>query len=213
MDANEDVDNPCSKITCLFTKTGLTDLHAYCYPATRKPATYQRGSSPIDIIAGTRLFVEVLQHAWILPFGLPPLIKGDHRMLGVDFDPKIRNKPATPAPSLLRGVNSNHEQHVDKFCKEAIIQCNKQHLSERLDMLMLKPILLPDDILELETIDVAITKILVMADQHCNTLSNIPWSLTVQHAFIKHCYWSLCLAAFHNKCDLKSSLKALAARL
>jgi len=28
---------------------------------------------------------QAVQRAWILPFGLPPLIKGDHCLLGLDL--------------------------------------------------------------------------------------------------------------------------------
>jgi len=151
-------------------------------------------------------------YTWILPRGLPPLIKGDHQLLGADFNTNVLfgNKPATHALGLLRGMNSNHDQHVQKFCKEAISQCNKHLLSDRITQLMEKQHLLPTDIQELESIDTMITKILVLANRHCHSFSNIPWSLAVQHAFIKHQYWTLCLVAHRNEHDLQSSLDALA---
>jgi len=71
MDANKDVNNLWSHISCLFTKTGLIDLHAHRYPAMRKPAMHQRGSSPIDVLVGTQLLFDALHYAWILPFHMP----------------------------------------------------------------------------------------------------------------------------------------------
>jgi len=135
MDANEDIDNLHSNITCLFMETGLIDLHNHRHPAKQKPATHQCGSAPIDIIAGTQLLADALCSAWIFPFELPALIKGNHCLLGVDFDTNILfgNKPTTPAPNLIHGVNSNNEQHATKFCKNAIAQCNLHHLGERID--------------------------------------------------------------------------------
>jgi len=135
--------------------------------------------------------------------------------LGADFDPDILfgTKLATPAPSLLRGINSNNELHATKFCKEAIEQCNTQHLGERIDDLMHLPILHDADIQELEAIDTALTKILTRADQRCRPISDVPWSPTVQTAFIKHRFWTLRLAEFRTQCNLQCSLDSLKARL
>jgi len=121
MDANEDIDNPRSHITHLFTKTGLINLHNHCFPANHKPATHQRGNNPINIIAGMTLLADALTYAWILPLGMPPLIKGDHHLLGVDFIAIIlfRNTPAQLSNRITCGLNSNHAQHVAKFCKES----------------------------------------------------------------------------------------------
>ncbi len=132
MDVNEDVDDPKSKISSIFAETDLVDLHHYCHPAARKPAMYQRGSRPIDLMIGTPLFAAALSAAWMLPFGDPPLIKGDHRLLGADFHPGILfgSTPHNPASGLLRGLNSRHEQHVIQFCQDVIKKCNDQRLDE-----------------------------------------------------------------------------------
>jgi len=213
MDANEDVDNPRSKITRLFTETGLIDLHNHRHPANRKPATHQRGSAPIDIIAGTQLLAEALQLAWILPFGIPALIKGDHRLLGVDFDTDILfgHKPANPAQNLIWGVNSNNEQLVTKFCKDAITQCNLHHLGEHIDRLILTQPFTNTEILELEAIDSTLTKLLTQVDQRCRRTSEFPWSPTVQKAYVRHRYWTIRLAVFRTQRNLKSSIDSLAA--
>jgi len=90
MDANENVDDPNSKIARLFDETDLIDLHQHRHPAKTKPATFQQGSHPIDIMLGSPLVAQALITAWILPFGEPPMIKGDHRLLGprhVEYSP------------------------------------------------------------------------------------------------------------------------------
>jgi len=63
MDANEDVDDPKSKIGRIFNETDLVDLHHHHHPATRKPATYQQGSHPINMMIGTPLFMTALNVA------------------------------------------------------------------------------------------------------------------------------------------------------
>jgi len=85
MDANQNVDDPNSKIAHIFDETDLIDLHHHRYLMRAKPATYQRGSNPIDIMLGSPLLARALSQAWILPFGNPPMIKGDHCLMGLDF--------------------------------------------------------------------------------------------------------------------------------
>jgi len=215
MDANEDVDHPQSDIMRLFNETDLIDLHTHCYPATPKPATHQRGSRPIDIIAGSPRCASAVCRAWILPFGMPPTIKGDHRLMGLDFDTELLfgSSPTNPMATIPRGVNSKHELHVSKFCKETVIECNKYRIRERLDLLTSKIHLSEDDLKELESIDERITKILVLADHRCCPLSGTPWSLAIQTAWLRHRYWSLRLTAFRTKKDFSAAIKAIEARL
>jgi len=110
MDANKDVDDHKSHISCIFEETNLIDLHHHQYPMSKKSATHQRGSSPIDMIIGTKLFVMTLTATWMLPFSNPPLIKGNHCMLGVDFHPGILfgSTPDHPSNDLTRGLNSQN---------------------------------------------------------------------------------------------------------
>jgi len=89
MDANKDTDNPKSYINRIFTETDLLDIHQYRHPATKKLATYQRSSMPIDMMLGTTLFTAATTAMWMLPFGDPPLLKGDHQLIGTDFHPGI----------------------------------------------------------------------------------------------------------------------------
>jgi len=108
MDANENVSDPKARLARLFSETDLIDLHYHCYPSVKKPATYQRGSHPIDLMAGSPLFEHAMVASWIHSFSDPAMIKGDHRMLGIDFDPEILfgNTPSPLATPHLRGVKS-----------------------------------------------------------------------------------------------------------
>jgi len=215
MDANEDVNNPQSKIARVFRETDLIDLHHHRYPALPKPATHQRGSHPIDIMLRSKLLSTALLHAWMLPFGEPYLIKGDHRLLGLDFSPDILFGGQTehPAPGLIRGINSRNELHVPKYCKTVIQRCQQHRLDERIASLLTKPALSPDEIQELELIDATLTKILVQTDQQCRPLLQTPWSPAVRTAYMIHRYWSLKLTAKRTERDLSASFEAIEKRL
>jgi len=91
-------------------------------------------------MAGSTFVANMVQRVWILPFGLPPLIKDDHCLLGLDFDPDILfgNSLAMPATALLQGVNSKHELHVKKFCTKTMNECNKHQIAKCIDALMQK---------------------------------------------------------------------------
>jgi len=215
MDANENVDDPRSHIAQLFDETDLVDLHHHRFPATNKPATHQRGSAPIDLLLGSPLLADALQYAWILPFGEPALIKGDHRLLGADFSPHILfgNNTATPSSLLLRGVNSKNDQQVQLFCQRAVRQCNQYQLDSRIKELLTKEHLDAEAIHELEAVDHALTKILLSADRYCRPLSQAPWSPELRTAYMAHRYWALKRSAHRTKRDLSSALTAIAARL
>jgi len=91
MDANEDTSHtePDKDIGLLLSMTGLINLHCFCFPGLPTPATHNRGSCTIDVCLGTKLFVQALTRAWYMPFGIPIMLKGDHRTLGLEFDHHI----------------------------------------------------------------------------------------------------------------------------
>jgi len=188
MDANEDIDHPQLEIMWVFNETDLLDLHHHCYPATPKPATHQWGSRPINLLAGTPMCASAICRAWILPFGMPPTIRGDHCLLGLDFDTDLlfSNSPTNPMPTPQRGVNSKHELHVAKFCKETIANCNKHQIAACINALKENPQLSEDNLHKLEAINSKLMHILVSADHCCCPLSNTPWSPTVQRAYLCH---------------------------
>jgi len=215
LDANENTDSPNAHIAKLFDDTDLIDLHQHRFPAQPKPATHQRGSHPIDLLIGSPLLVTALQYAWILPFGEPAMIKGDHRLLGLDFSPTILfgSTTETPSVTLLRGVNSKHDQQVQHFCKRVICQCNQNNLEERTAQLLGKTHLTEIDIAELEAIDQTLTKILLKADRQCRPLSQAPWSPTLRTAYMAHRYWALKLTSKRTERDLSTALTAIASRI
>jgi len=71
MDTNDNLDDPKASIAKLFSKTDLTNLHFRRYPALCTPATHQRGSHTIDLMAGTPQVVEALTLAWMHPLPQP----------------------------------------------------------------------------------------------------------------------------------------------
>jgi len=164
---------------------------------------------------GSPHVANALAYAWMLPFGEPSLIKGDHRLLGLDFHPDILfgSRPATPSPGLARGINSCHAQHVTKFCKDAVIQCNRHQLADHTASLMARATLTPTDLEELEAIDAELTKILKKADRQCKPLSTTPWSPTLQKAYLVHCYWALTFTAKKTEHNLTSTLAQLERRI
>jgi len=215
MDANEDVDDPKSKISCIFTKTDLVDLHHYHHPATQKPATHQRGSHPIDMMIRTTLFAAALTAAWMLPFGNPPLIKGNHQLLGADFHLGILfgSSPSYLETSVLRGINSHHEQHILQFCQHMITKCNEHQLDERTKALFNNRYLDETAIAELENIDQTLTKILTMADKKLCPISSVPWSPEVQQAYLLHQFWTLTRMAKRTKQNLSNTIQKVRERL
>jgi len=72
-----------------------------------------------------------------------------------------------------------------------IKKCNDHHIAECIADLLNKHSLKESDIVELETADKTLTKILVQADQCLQPLSSVLWSLAVQQAYLLHQFWVL----------------------
>jgi len=64
-------------------------LHTHQHPGQQRPSTYNHGTNPIDLCAGSLEFANALDAAWYLPFGEPVGLKGDHCTLGLDFNVDI----------------------------------------------------------------------------------------------------------------------------
>jgi len=167
MDANENVDDPNSKIAQIFDKTDLIDVHHHQYLMQTKPATYQCGSTPIDLMLGSPLLASMLTHAWILPFGNTPMIKGDHHLLGLDFSPMILFGTTTTQLSLgiIDGVNNQ-------------LQCKTTGWTFNGFGYQKLPIAAWH--WQLELIDCQLMKILLQADNQCHPLSMAPCLPEVQ---------------------------------
>jgi len=215
IDANKPVDDLCSDISRLFTETDMINLHHHCHPALNKPATHQRGSQAIDLIAGSPLVASALLHAWIHPFGDPVSIKGDHRLLGIDLDPEILFGTADLPPHHVqtRGTNSRHPQKVTKFCKRVVDQCNQYRLAERIAMLQTLPRLETHHQAELKDIDERLTKILLQADRACTPPQESSWSPKLNQAYLRHRLWNLELTAHQTKRDLSTAINLIRQQL
>jgi len=106
-------------------------------------------------------------------------------------------------------MNSQHPQKVHKFCKQVIDQCNSHHLAERIAALQTLDSLTDHHLAELENIDAQLTKILVTADKKCALPSQVEWSPELNHAYLRHRYWSISLTAKCTKRDLDHVLEQI----
>jgi len=197
IDANENPQQASEQgIFRLFQETDLLDLHTYRRPNQARPPTYNRGSTPIDLCAGSIEFAEALQAAWYLPFGLPTGLKGDHRTLGLDFnsDMLFQQRTTTPYQVPSRGVYSNNLKLVEKFCKQVVADCQESGIYTRIHQMATKQTLNTQDKSELDRIDADLTRILVQADQKCVKAGNAPWSPQLHEAYLIHHYWTLKLS-------------------
>jgi len=152
---------------------------------------------------------------WIHLFGNPSLIKGDHQMVGLDFDPEILfgGQSTTPAPMSRHSVHSCHEQKVTKFCTSMVLQCNQAHIVKFLQQLFQMPNLDDQHLDELEMIDQKLTKILLRADQAYTPPNPAPWSPALNQAYIHHCLWSVAFSACRNQCNMNDIITTLCACL
>jgi len=215
IDMNDPVDDPKADVARLFQETDLLDLHYHKYPSYQKPATHQRGSRAIDLIAGSPNVADAVLHVWICPFGDPATIKGDHRLLGVDLDPDLLfgNSVPIPAQLTIRGVHSRHDLKVTKFCKRVVTQCNRHHLAERISHLQTLTTLGPEHITELESIDEELTAILLAADRQCQPRNADPWSPALNQAYLRHCLWTIALSAHNNNRNMSDVINAIRSKL
>jgi len=167
------------------------------------------------MMIGTQLFIMAMTAVWMLPFGEPPLIKGDHHILGADFHPGILfgSTLITQALGMVCGINSRHEQHVLQYCEHVVKKCNAHRLQERTETLISKQSLDAQDVAELESINHTLTKILVQADQHLQPLSSVPWSPPVQQAYLLHRFWTLTCTAKRTACNLDAAIQRIKDRL
>jgi len=197
IDANENSQRTSTRgVARIFNETDLIDLHTTRHPNQTRPPTYNRGSKPIDLCAGSPEFVVALTAAWYLPFGIPIGLKGDHRTIGLDFDSELlfTQRIVKPYHAPQRGVYSNNAKLVEKFCKQVITTSQEAGIYERIHSLASKISLTPNDRKELDNIDKDLTRILVKADQACVKAGNAPWSPQLHEAYLVHHYWNLKLS-------------------
>jgi len=196
LDANKDVENlkPNKDLGPLLAATDLVDLHEARHPNQPRPATHQRGTRPIDIMLASPRFLQALTAAYILPFGQPITMPGDHRTLGADFDIGILFGNKTPPPTRYtqtRGVQSNATPTVKRYCEIVTDKWERMQIPKRLDPLVNKDKFSDLDHQTLEDIDRDLTEILVKADKQCSKFKRTPWSPKLHNAYIEHRYWAL----------------------
>jgi len=152
-----------------------------------------------------------LLHTWMHPFGDPVMIKGDHRLLGIDLDPEVLfgNAELTLYKQPTRGTNSRHPQKVTKFCKQVIKQCNRYRLAKCIADLWQLDKLEPQHYDELEDIDTRLTKILLHADRACTPSNPSSWSPALNQAYLRHHLWSLTLTAKRMERDMLAAITAI----
>jgi len=217
LDANEDTatPNPETGYGKILHTTGLIDLHRHRHPNQQTPATHNRGSLTIDACIGTKLFLDALIGAWILPFGLPSTIPGDHRMLGIDLDQDILfgNKLPLPTTPSIRGVSSNDMLAVREFNDRVTEECEVAKLFQQTQRLYYKYTFSDDDHCELETIDQLLTRILVSTNQKCRKNRHSPWSPTLHKLYLTHCYWKIRLSETRTKKDYSVALTRITDKL
>jgi len=197
IDANE---NPQIQTTTgihqIFEETELINLHSHRHPGQHRPPTYNRGSTPIDVCAGSIEFADALEAAWYLPFGKPIGLKGNHHTLGVDFNTtKLFQQRVSPLFQLQQcGVNSNNQKLTQKFCKEAMKACQDANIFNHINLLTARDKLTIQERNDIKSLDCKITTILTNADKKCIKQGTHPWSPELHTTYLIHYYWSLKLS-------------------
>ena len=93
--------------------------------------------------------------AWMLSFGLPMKLSGDHHTIGVEFDHDILfgQKVLSPPPSFKRGIYSMAYPTVCKFNDVVAEECAKLNLYDQAQKLAAKYLFSKQDHNQLEDID------------------------------------------------------------
>jgi len=191
LDANEDTEalNPLKDLGQLIAETDLTDVHENKFPQRPRPTTHQRGTRPIDIILASPRFVNAVTAAYILPFGIPITMPGDHRTLGIDLNMQILFGNKSPPPSRftqVRGVQSNAIPTVQCFCELTVQGWEKFAIAEWITPFVKLTTLTPHEHKLLDKIDQDLTHIIVQADRQCAEFHTTPWSPKLHKAYVEH---------------------------
>jgi len=177
---------------------------------------HNRGSLTIDACLVTKLFIDALLGAWILPFGLlPSTIQEDLWMVGLDFDQDILfgNKLPMPAAPSTCGIYSNDMLAVCKFNDRVTEECKATQLFTQTQILYCKYIFTNEDHGKMENIDQLLTWILVTTNQKCCKNWDSPWSPTLHKIYPMHCYWKIWLSEARTKKDYSAALNHITDKL
>jgi len=213
LDANDNIVESRDKgIERIIDETALIDLHQYRHPNLTPPATYNRGRLTIDYCLGTPQFAQALTAAWMMPFGIPITLSGDHRTMGVEFDHNILfgQKVLSPPPSVKCGIYSTAYPTVRKFNDIVAEECAQLKLYDQAQDLTDKYLFSDKDHDRLEDIDQQLTKILTRADQRLAHYRNSPWSPELHQAFLCHRFWTVSLSQACTKRDFSTTLQMIA---
>jgi hypothetical protein len=105
----------------------LFDLHEPCATHSTAPPTFKHGSSKIDHMFGTYLFLEATQQACILSW--KDSLPGNHLCLVIDLCQRTLNNTCTnlTAPSQCKFV-SNLPKKANKYRKEMTTLMEKSYI-------------------------------------------------------------------------------------
>jgi len=216
LDANDNItESQDHGIERIIDKTALINLHQYRHPNIPPPATYNRGRLTIDYCLGTQGLAHALTAAWMLPFGLPTTLSGDHRTIGLEFDHDVLfgQKVPSPPPSFKRGIYSRAYPTVRKFNDIVAKDCAQLNLYDQAQKLAAKYRFSEQDHEKLEEIDRQLTKILTRADQRLAHYRNTPWSPELHQAFLSHRFWTVSLSQARTHRDFSTTLQMLASQM
>jgi len=203
IDANEDVVKMTKKkgIGRLSAETDLVDLLQYRHPDCPRPATHNRGSKTIDACYGSPEFLPALRGTTLLPFGIPEILSGDHRTVIVEFDSDILFgiTNTTIRPTYVRGVNSQAQPTVTKFCRVALKAHDRLKISARISELESKHNLNQNERELMDAIDYDLTQCLTTADQKCRQYSTNPWSPKLHRTYMEHRFWNVQLTVYRTE--------------
>jgi len=203
MDANKDAEHMTKKegLGRLSAETNMVDLHQYRHPHWPRPATHNRGSKTIDVCYGSPEFLPALRGATLLPFGIPEILSGNHHTMIIDLDSELLFGTTNTKirPTYVRGVNSQAQPTVTKFCRTALKACARLRISECIAELETKHQLTNNDRELLDAIDHDLTQCLITADKKCCKYSTNPWSPALHHTYMEHRFWTVKLTVYRTE--------------
>jgi hypothetical protein len=195
IDANETETAKHSQIAKLIQDTSLELL----VDTAISPATFTRGTKPIDFIIGTIAIKRATIANGYLPF-YSGAWDSDHRGLFIDVN--ISNilggvvdidKPPT------RILQSSNRIMARKFLTKLGNDKKLIEIHQNILAMKQKPKLTTDDKQRLEQMDQQFTKTLLKAEKKCKNNHNHPWSEALHQLNITYQYWKTHQKGLSNK--------------
>jgi len=147
---------------------------------------------------GSLEFLPATRGTTLLPFGIPEILSGDHRTVIVDLDSNVLFGITNTKirPTYVRGVNSQAQPTVTKFCRIALKASDRLKISERISELESKHHFTQNERDLMDAIDHDLTQCLTKADQKCRKYSTNPWSPTLHRTYMDHRFWNVQLTVY-----------------